>query len=87
MTFGGTETGGDVPLHMLTFDQFTHCSHSQVPKSGPKQRSHSLSAYIDRSQDLIARMKYTEEGLQNVKGNLRAHSIQELSSTLEQLLT
>lgn len=32
-------------------------------------------------------MKYSEEGLQNVKGNLRAHSIQELSSALEQLLT
>ena len=82
------ETGGDVPLNMLTFDQFMHFSHSQVPRSGPKQRSHSLSAYIDRSQDLIERMKYTEEGLQNnVKGNLRGHSVQELSSTLEQLLT
>ena len=65
-----------------------HLSHSQVPKSGPKQCSHSLSAYVDRSQDLIERMKYTEEGLQNnVRGNLRGHSIQELSSTLEQLLT
>ena len=82
------ETGGDVPLHMLTFDQFMHFSHSQVPKSGPKQRSHSLSVYNDRSQDLIERMKYTEEGLQNnIKGNLRGHSIQEISSTLEQLLT
>lgn len=82
------ETGGDVPLNMLTFDQFMHFSQSQVPKSSPKQRSHSLSAYIDRSQDFIERMKYTEEGLQdNVKGNLRGHSIQELSSTLEQLLT
>ena len=82
------ETGGDVPLHMLTFDQFMQFSHSQVPKSGPKQRSHSLSAYNDRSQDLIERMKYTEEGLQNnIKGNLRGYSIQEVSSTLEQLLT
>ncbi len=82
------ETGGDVPLHMLTFDQFMHFSHSQVPKSGPKQRSHSLSAYNDRSQDLIERMQYTEEGLQNnIKGNLRGYSIQEVSSTLEQLLT
>ena len=82
------ETGGDVPLHMLTFDQFMHFSHSQVPKSGPKQRARSLSAYNDRSQELIERMKYTEEGLQNnIKGNLRGHSIQEVSSTLEQLLT
>ena len=33
-------------------------------------------------------MKYTEEGLQNnIKGNLRGYSIQEVSSTLEQLLT
>ncbi len=82
------ETGGDVPLHMLTFDQFMHFSHSHVPKSGPTQRSHSISAYNDRSQDLIERMKYTEEGLQNnIKGNLRGYSIQEISSTLEQLLT
>ncbi|KAK0508799.1 hypothetical protein JMJ35_009075 [Cladonia borealis] len=82
------ETGGDVPLHMLTFDQFMHLSHSQVPKRGPKKRSHSLSAYNDRSHELLERMKYTEEGLQNsIKGNLRGYSIQELSSTLEQLLT
>ena len=81
------ETGVDVPLNMLTCDQFMHFSHSQVPKSGPKQRFHSLSASIDRSQDFIERMKYTEEGLgNNVKGNLRGHSIQELSSILEQLL-
>ena len=45
------ETGGDVPLHMLTYDQFMHFSHSRVPKSGPKERSHSLSAYSDRSQE------------------------------------
>ena len=33
-------------------------------------------------------MRYTEEGMQNnIKGNLRSHSIQEPSSTLEQLLT
>ena len=83
-----TETGGDVPLHMLTFSQFMHFSHSQVPRSDPKQRSQSLSAHIDRSQDLIERMKYTEAGLlNNVRGNLRGHSIQELSSSLEQLLT
>ena len=81
------ETGGDVPLHMLTFDQFMHFSHSQVPKSGSKQRSRSMSAYNDRSQDLVERMKYTEEGLQgNIKGNLRGYSVQEISSTLEQLL-
>ena len=83
-----TGTGGDVPLHMLTFSRFMHFIHSQVPRSDPKQRSQSLSAYIDRSQDLIERMKYTEAGLlNNVKGNLRGHSIQELPSTLEQLLT
>ena len=82
------ETGGDVPLHMLTFDQFMHFSQSQVPKSGPRPRSRSISAYIDRSQELIERMKYTEEGLQdNIKGNLRGCSIQEVSTTLEQLLT
>ena len=82
------ETGGDVPLHMLTFDQFMHFSHSQVPTIGPKPRSRSISAYIDRSEEMIERMKYTEEGLQNnIKGNLRGYSIQELSSTLEQLLT
>ena len=82
------ETGGDVPLHMLTFDQLMHISNSQAPKSGPKQRSHSLGAYNNQSQELIERMKYTEEGLQNnIKGNLRGYSVQEHSSTLEQLLT
>lgn len=54
----------------------------------PKSRSYSLNSYDDyRSQDLIERMKYTEEGMQNnIKGNLRGHSIQEPSTTLEQLL-
>ena len=103
------ETGGDVPLHTLTMDQFMHLSRSQSPRSDlcssaearylernkvhgrprPKPRSHSVNTYDDyRSQDMIERMRYTEEGLQNnIKGNLRGHSIQEPSSTLEQLLT
>ena len=103
------ETGGDVPLHTLTFDQFMHLSRSQAPRSDllslaevryleknnfnrdlrPKPRSHSVNTYDDyRSQDLFERMKYTEEGMHNnIKGNLRGHSIQEPSSTLEQLLT
>ena len=103
------ETGGDVPLHVLTFDQFMHLSRSQAPRSDlqssaearyleknkankglrPKPRSHSVNTYDDyRSEDLINRMRYTEEGMQNnIKGNLRGHSIQEPSSTLEQLLT
>lgn len=103
------ETGGDVPLHMLTSDQFMHLSRSQAPRSDllssaevryldknnldgglhPKPRSHSVNIYDDyRSRDLIERMRYTEEGMHNnIKGNLRGHSIQEPSSTLEQILT
>lgn len=102
-------TGGDVPLHTMTFDQFMHLSRSQAPRSDllssaearyleknnlkeglrPKSRSHSVNTYDDyRSQDLLERMRYTEEGMQNnIKGNIRGHSIQEPSSTLEQLLT
>lgn len=103
------ETGGDVPLQAMTFDQFMYLSRSQAPRSDllssaearyleknnfkgglrPKPRSHSVNTYDDyRSQDLIERMRYTEEGIQNnIKGNIRGHSIQEPSSTLEQLLT
>ena len=103
------ETGGDVPLHTLTFDQFMHLRRPQAPRSDllssaevryleknkvngglrPKPRSHSVNTYDDyRSQDLVERMRYTEEGMHNsIKGNLRGHSIQEPSSTLEQLLT
>ena len=41
-----------------------------------------------RKVDLVERMRYTEEGMRNnIKGNLRGHSIQEPSSTLEQFLT
>ena len=103
------ETGGDIPLHGLTFDQFKHFSRSQAPRSHlltsgeqkyldrsipdeklhPKPRSHSVNKYDDyRSQDLLERIKYTEEGLRgNFKGNLRGCSIQEPSTILEQLLT
>ena len=103
------ETGGDVPLHTLTFDQFMHLSRCQAPRGDllssaevrylernkvgknlrPKRRSHSVNTYDDyRSQDLLERMRFTEEGMQNnIKGNLRGHAIQEPSSTLEQLLT
>lgn len=103
------ETGGDIPLHGLTFDQFEHFSRSQAPKSNiissgeqrylernnpneklrSKPRSHSDNKYDDyRSQDLLERIKYTEEGLLgNFKGNLRGCSIQEPSAILEQFLT
>jgi len=103
------QTGGDVPLHTLTFDQFMHLSRSQAPRNDlvssaearyleknniigglrTKPRSHSMNTYDDyRSQDMVERMRYTEEGMHNnVKGNLRGHSIQEPSSTLAQLLT
>ena len=103
------ETGGDVPLHTLTFDQFMHLSRCQAPRGDllssaevrylernkvneslrPKRRSHSVNTYDDyRIEDLVERMRFTEEGMQNnIKGNLRGHSIQEPSSTLEQLLT
>lgn len=103
------ETGGDIPLHGLTFDQFEHFSRSQAPRGDllssaewryletsngdgellPKPRSHSVNKYDDyRSQDLLERIKYTEEGLRgNFKGNLRGCSIQEPSTILEQLLT
>jgi len=94
------ETGGDVPLHGLTNDQFEHFSRSQAPRSDrlglgeqgkrhPRPRSHSLNEYDHyRSQDLLDRIRYTEEGLRgNFKGNLRDCSIQGPSTTLEQLLT
>ncbi|MCJ1464154.1 Glycerophosphocholine phosphodiesterase [Pseudocyphellaria aurata] len=103
------ETGGDVPVHGLTLDQFEHCSRSQAPRSDlsssgeqrylernypdekrrPKPRSYSDNKYDDyRSQDLMQRIKYTEEGLLgNFRGNLRGCSIQEPSTILEQLLT
>lgn len=103
------KTGGDVPLHTLTFDQFMHLSRSQAPRTDlvssaearylekndikgglrKKLRSNSVNTYDDyRSQDMVERMRYTEEGMHNnIKGNLRGHSIQEPSSTLAQLLT
>lgn len=102
------ETGGDISLHELTFDQFEQFSRSQAPRSDlltsgeqrylkmsdpdgklrPKPRSHSVNKYDDyRSQDLLDRIRYTEEGLRrNFKGNLRGCSIQEPSTILEQLL-
>ncbi|KAL9609892.1 MAG: hypothetical protein Q9167_005363 [Letrouitia subvulpina] len=103
------ETGGDISLHELTFDQFQHFSRSQAPKSDrfgfgeqkyiegacldgdprPKPRRHSLNEYDEsRSQDLIDRIKYTDQGLKGkLKGNIRGCAIQEPSTTLEQLLT
>lgn len=58
-------------------------------QNGAKSRRHSLNEYDNvRSQDLIDRIKYTDEGLRgNFKGNIRGLSIQEPSTTLRQLLT
>ena len=55
----------------------------------PKPRRHSLNEYdYSLSQDFLERIKYTDEGLRgHFKGNLRGCSIQEPSTTLEQLLT
>lgn len=62
-------------------------SSTDGPRLRP--RSHSVNTYDDyRSQDFNERMRLTSEGMQNnIKGNLRGHSIQEPSCTLEQLLT
>ena len=102
------ETGGDIPVHELTLDQFQHFSRSQAPKHDRfgageqkyadsthldsdchrKPRRHSLNEYDhSRSQDLLERIKYTEEGLRGMfKGNIRGCAIQEPSTTLKQLL-
>ncbi|KAL8730165.1 MAG: hypothetical protein Q9166_004248 [cf. Caloplaca sp. 2 TL-2023] len=91
------ETGGDVPLHTLTRDQFLHLSRLQSFDSTPeldgrtgkpRQRSQSENGFHrDGSSDLRHRMEYTEEGIRNeIKGNLRGCSIQEPSTTLEELL-
>lgn len=102
------ETGGDISLHELTFDQFKQFSRLQAPRSNLlnsgeqkylrmsdpdgklrlKPRSHSVTKHDNyRSQDLLDRIRYTEEGLRgNFKGNLRGCSIQEPSTILEQLL-
>ncbi|KAL9010794.1 MAG: hypothetical protein Q9173_004300 [Seirophora scorigena] len=94
------ETGGDVPLHTLTRDQFMHLSKLQSFKEArltddngegwrPRPRSMSESRHGDGHDERIRqRMRYTEEGIRNeVKGNLRGVSIQEPSTTLEELLT
>lgn len=102
------ETGGDVPLHTLTRDQFLHLSTLQSTNKfsyqasgrenlrhknvhgARKNRPRSLSegpyggTWADETGQ---RMKYTEEGTRNeIKGNLRGFSIQEPSTTLEELL-
>ncbi|KAL8958301.1 MAG: hypothetical protein Q9193_004615, partial [Seirophora villosa] len=94
------ETGGDVPLHTLTRDQFMHLSKLQSFKEtrlgnvdGKGWRLRSRSTSESRHGDghagrIRQRMRYTEEGIRNeVKGNLRGVSIQEPSTTLEELLT
>ncbi|KAL9126174.1 MAG: hypothetical protein Q9217_004736 [Psora testacea] len=102
-------TGGDVPLHTLTLDQFMHLGRLQAPKQAPsgmakthhlenleeqndknrRPRSLSYSLYdYSSSNHLMDWLKYTEEGIHNdIKGNLRGHSIHESPATLEQLLT
>lgn len=42
------ETGGDIPLHGLTFDQFEHFSRSQAPRSN--LLSSGEQRYLDRKQ-------------------------------------
>ena len=94
------ETGGDILLQSLTFDQFMHLSRLQSLESnhltGEKAqrqqrrlRSYSLgNSNLRKSEDICNRMRYTEEGIHNeIKGNLRGHSIQEPSTSLEELLT
>ncbi|KAL8774252.1 MAG: hypothetical protein Q9209_001003 [Squamulea sp. 1 TL-2023] len=92
------ETGGDVPLHTLTRNQFMHLSQLQSSRgrwevygqsSKPKPRSRSETRFNqDEIKDLRYRMKYTEGGIRHeIKGNLRGCSIHEPSTTLEELLT
>lgn len=102
------ETGGDIPLHTLTRDQFLHLSklqssnESSYRTSGREDSRHGslVGAKWSRPRSMSEcryggigaeetgrRMKYTEEGTRNeIKGNLRGFSIQEPSTTLEELL-
>ncbi|KAL8897118.1 MAG: hypothetical protein Q9207_007371, partial [Kuettlingeria erythrocarpa] len=102
------ETGGDIPLHTLTRDQFLHLSKLQssnvspyrasgregsrresfLGAKGSKPRSMSECHHgVIGAEEIGRRMKYTEEGTRNeIKGNLRGFSIQEPSTTLEELL-
>ncbi|KAL8816265.1 MAG: hypothetical protein Q9223_004698 [Gallowayella weberi] len=91
------DTGGDVPLHSLTCDQFMHLNKLQSSNGAAKlgnslrqkSRSQSENRVGDREiEQLRQRMRYTEEGLRNeVKGNLRGFSIHEPAAKLEELLT
>ncbi|KAL8697428.1 MAG: hypothetical protein Q9224_002322, partial [Gallowayella concinna] len=91
------ETGGNIPMHTLTYDQYMHLSKLQSPnggsteraKGGLKPRSHSEPLYDeDAVSEIRRRMQYTEEGIRSeIKGNLRGFSIHEPSTTLEELLT
>lgn len=61
-------------------------SKSQVDRRH-KPRSRSLNSFDDyRSDDLEIRMRQTIEGRNEIKGNLRGHSIQELYPTFDDLL-
>ncbi|KAI9795247.1 MAG: Glycerophosphocholine phosphodiesterase [Candelina submexicana] len=75
---------------LLSLGEQRHLERSN-PNGKPrsKPRSQSVNEYDDyRSQDLLERIRYTEEGLRgNFRGNLRGCSIQEPSTILEQLLT
>ncbi|KAL8866928.1 MAG: hypothetical protein Q9174_005992, partial [Haloplaca sp. 1 TL-2023] len=107
--FVSMDTGGDVPLHNLTYKQFASFTRHETSgggRSGHLSRSRGLPAIAvdekrvrkrsssadptmeDGREEVYRRFKYTEEGLaNNIKGNLRGFSIQEPSTTLEELLT
>lgn len=69
----------------------SRCWHSgeAIQEKKARSRSQDDTRYNDNGAgQLRQRMQYTEEGLRNdIKGNLRGFSIQEPSTTLEELFT
>ena len=65
-----------------------YCSREKAESDNTgRSRSRSLGVYDEnRSEDVMARMKLTDEGMRNpLKGNLRGLAIQEVFPTFEEL--
>ncbi|KAK2736425.1 hypothetical protein FQN57_000758 [Myotisia sp. PD_48] len=97
--FSFSESGTDIPLHDLSFDQFLHSGSSNSPETSKpavdkthvqRYRPRAQSLTKDGKQDVVEieeRLRYTVEFItKGYKSNTRGSVIQESFATLEDLL-
>lgn len=86
--FGVNETGLDIPMHLLSLEQFKQLKERWPARSAEAPGGSGVKTFDEQYLVAAEKMKHTAEyqAKGNFKGNLRGHSIESPFTTLEEML-